>query len=169
VSETPDPVPQRIGDAERDEAATYLREALAQGRLEPEEFDERIDRALKAKTQSDLEPLFKDLPGPKPGQGLSPSPGFQAPPWQGGAEPPASPGEDVAVPPATGAVARPEPSDRALMIVSAIAWPLTIMAMFATHWQFWWLVFIPIAISSIAGGRRHQERERDERRRDGHS
>ncbi len=54
------------------------------------------------------------------------------------------------------------------MIVSAIAWPLTIMAMFATHWQFWWLVFIPIAISSIAGGRRHQERDRDGRHHGGH-
>ena len=166
MSQTPDPVPQRIGDAEGDEAATYLREALAQGRLEPAEFDERLDQALKARTQSDLEPLFKDLPGPKPGQGLSPAPGFQAPPWQGGAEPPAPPVQNLAVPTATGEVARPESSDRALMIVSALAWPLTIMAMFATHWEYWWLVFIPIAISSITGGRHHQ---RGERHRGGHS
>jgi hypothetical protein len=168
VSQTPDPVPQRIGDAERDQAATYLREALAQGRLEPEEFDERLDQALKARTQSDLEPLFEDLPGPKPGQGLAAAPGFQAPPWQGGVEPPVSSSQDVAVPAASAAAARPKSSDRALMIVSAIAWPLTIMAMFATHWQFWWLVFIPIAISSIAGGRRHQERDRDGRHHGGH-
>jgi len=169
VSQTPDPVPQRIGDAERDEAATYLREALAEGRLEPNEFDERLDQALKARTQSDLEPLFKDLPGPKPGQRLSSAPGFQAPPWQGGAEPAASPSDKLAVRAASGAVARPESTNRALMMVSALAWPLTIMAMFATHWQYWWLVFIPIAISSIAGGRRHHDRERDERHRGGHS
>lgn len=48
------------------------------------------------------------------------------------------------------------------MIVSAIAWPQTIMAMFATHWNYWWLVFILIALTSIVGGRHHQ---RDERHR----
>ncbi len=160
MSQTPDPVPQRVGDAERDQAATYLREALAQGRLEPAEFDERLDRALRAKTQADLEPLFEDLPGPKPGQTVAPGSSFQAPPWQGGAEPPS---RDVAVPAGSGTVAKPASGDRALMLVTALAWPLTIMAMFATNWHYWWLVFIPIAISSITGGRRHRDRERDQR------
>jgi hypothetical protein len=147
-------VPQRIGDAERDQATTYLREALAQGRLEQDEFDERLDRALRAKTQADLDPLFRDLPGPKPGQGLAPAAGFQAPPWQRGAEPPVQP----AAPPPGNEVARTDQTNRALNVVAAVAWPLTIMLCFIVGWQYWWLIFIPIAISSFAGSKHQQNR-----------
>lgn len=52
----------RIGDAERDQAAAALGEHYAAGRLSQEEFDERSDRALVARVQQDLEPLFADLP-----------------------------------------------------------------------------------------------------------
>jgi hypothetical protein len=48
VPEHFDAVPQRIGDAERDRAAEYLREHLAAGRLELEEFDDRLSSALTA-------------------------------------------------------------------------------------------------------------------------
>ena len=85
MSEQGQPVPQRIGDAERDRAAELLREHMAQGRLSAEEFDERVDAALKAKVASDLDPLFSDLPGPRPGQGVATTPGPHAPPWQAAA------------------------------------------------------------------------------------
>jgi hypothetical protein len=52
----------RIGDAERDTAASELGEHFAAGRLTREEFDERLGRAWAAKTRDDLEPLFLDLP-----------------------------------------------------------------------------------------------------------
>ena len=55
-------VPVRIGDAERDRAIATLGDHFAAGRLTAEEFDERMDQALKARFNEDLEPLFADLP-----------------------------------------------------------------------------------------------------------
>jgi uncharacterized protein DUF1707 len=52
----------RIGTAEREQAASDLGEHLAAGRLSTEEFDERVQQAWAARTASDLEPLFRDLP-----------------------------------------------------------------------------------------------------------
>jgi hypothetical protein len=52
----------RIGYAERERAASDLSEHLAAGRLTTEEFDERVQRVYGARTASDLEPLFRDLP-----------------------------------------------------------------------------------------------------------
>ena len=40
----------RIGDAERDEAITLLREHMSAGRITAEEFDERIDRENQGRT-----------------------------------------------------------------------------------------------------------------------
>ena len=56
--------PVRIGDTERDSAVSALGDHFAAGRLTREEFDERIDKAMEARFQSDLQPLFADLPGP---------------------------------------------------------------------------------------------------------
>ncbi len=53
----------RIGDLERDAAVTALGEHYAAGRLTKEEFDDRADVAWRARTRSDLAPLFADLPG----------------------------------------------------------------------------------------------------------
>ena len=66
LADVTEPVPQRIGDTDRDQAADALREHLAQGRLSQDEFDERMSVALSAKTAADLEPLFADLPEPRP-------------------------------------------------------------------------------------------------------
>ena len=55
-------VPVRIGDAERDRAIASLGDHFAAGRLTAEEFDQRMDQALKARFNEDLEPLFADLP-----------------------------------------------------------------------------------------------------------
>ena len=60
--------PLRIGDAERNRAAELLGEHMAEGRLTQAEFDERLSAALNAKVATDLEPLFRDLPGPNPGK-----------------------------------------------------------------------------------------------------
>jgi hypothetical protein len=54
----------RIGDAERDHAAAALGEHYATGRLSKEEYDERSERVWAARFQSELEPLFADLPSP---------------------------------------------------------------------------------------------------------
>ena len=83
-----EPVPQRIGDTDRDQAADALREHLAQGRISQDEFDERMSVALSAKTAADLEPLFADLPEPRPAalKGVEP----MSTPWPA-YNPPATP------------------------------------------------------------------------------
>jgi hypothetical protein len=57
-----------VGDAERYQAATALGEHFATGRLDQEEYDNRVREAYAARTRADLERLFTDLPGPAPFQ-----------------------------------------------------------------------------------------------------
>jgi hypothetical protein len=52
----------RASDAERDEVAAVLSEALAQGRLTSTELAERIDATYAARTRAELVPLTADLP-----------------------------------------------------------------------------------------------------------
>ncbi|WP_329116532.1 DUF1707 SHOCT-like domain-containing protein [Streptomyces sp. NBC_01353] len=52
----------RASDADRDRIADILRDALAEGRLDPEEHSERIDAVYRAKTVGELEPIVRDLP-----------------------------------------------------------------------------------------------------------
>lgn len=54
----------RASDADRDRAASVLNDALAEGRLTPEEHSERLDSIYAAKTQAELVPLIQDLPAP---------------------------------------------------------------------------------------------------------
>jgi hypothetical protein len=54
--------PLRIGDTERDRAIAALGDHFAAGRLNTEEFEERVDKAITARFNDDLEPLFADLP-----------------------------------------------------------------------------------------------------------
>ncbi|MFG6191737.1 DUF1707 domain-containing protein [Nonomuraea sp. JJY05] len=51
----------RASDAERDQVIELLRVAVADGRLDPVEFDERLDAALAARTIDALAPLVTDL------------------------------------------------------------------------------------------------------------
>ncbi len=54
----------RIGDAERDAAATDLGEHYAAGRLTLDELNERLDAVFAAKTHGQLTRIMADLPGP---------------------------------------------------------------------------------------------------------
>ncbi|MEV6634180.1 DUF1707 domain-containing protein [Actinoplanes sp. NPDC051470] len=56
----------RAGDGDRDAVAARLKEALDDGRLDLHEYDERLQRALAAKTYADLDGLTDDLPGTVP-------------------------------------------------------------------------------------------------------
>ena len=51
----------RASDADRDRVIELLRAAVADGRLAPAEFDERLDAALAARTIDALAPLTADL------------------------------------------------------------------------------------------------------------
>ncbi|QJS11715.1 DUF1707 and DUF2154 domain-containing protein [Streptomyces argyrophyllae] len=58
-----DAVPDlRASDADRDRVAEVLRDALAEGRLDMAEFDERLEAAYRARTYGELAPLTRDLP-----------------------------------------------------------------------------------------------------------
>ncbi|CAL9547506.1 DUF1707 SHOCT-like domain-containing protein [Streptomyces sp. enrichment culture] len=52
----------RCSDADRDRIADILREALAEGRLTPDEHAERVAGALAARTAGELEAFIRDLP-----------------------------------------------------------------------------------------------------------
>jgi len=125
----PGPVQPRIGDAEREQAIGYLQEHMAQGRLDRTEFDERLTRAFAARTAADLQPLFQDLPDPRPGTGLAP---VGPPPWP------------AAVPTGAHAVHAPsaEPREhmpRGVTIALAAVWPAAILLSVATSFRFWWI------------------------------
>lgn len=51
----------RASDADRDRVIELLHSAIADGRLDPVEFDERLDAALAARTIDALAPLTADL------------------------------------------------------------------------------------------------------------
>jgi hypothetical protein len=53
----------RASDADRDAVAERLRHAAAEGRLEPEELEQRLHAALRARTYGELRWLTDDLPG----------------------------------------------------------------------------------------------------------
>ncbi len=52
---------QRVGDLERASACDALADHYAAGRLDPAELDDRLARALAARSQDDLRVLFADL------------------------------------------------------------------------------------------------------------
>lgn len=76
----------RIGDAERERAAADLGEHFAQGRLSADEHAERLEQVWVAKTQAQLVPLFRDLPGgaygARPATVPAPGPSRRQPTWR---------------------------------------------------------------------------------------
>lgn len=56
----------RVSDADRERVTARLREHFAEGRLTPDELDERITATLNAKTFGDLRGILADLPEPGP-------------------------------------------------------------------------------------------------------
>lgn len=124
----PEPSP-RIGDVERDEAVSLLQDHLAAGRLDNTEFDDRLGTALEARTYGELTPLFADLPGRRPG------------------EPTPAPVPVVPGPPSAEVERRKQIGG----IVVGALWPAAIVVCFATSWQFWWIMLVPIFLSGVIG------------------
>ncbi|ANW67773.1 hypothetical protein BCA37_15610 [Mycobacterium sp. djl-10] len=52
----------RVGDAEREQVAGLLQQAVSQGMLTLDEFTERMDAALAARTRGELGVVVADLP-----------------------------------------------------------------------------------------------------------
>ncbi|GAB3920029.1 hypothetical protein GCM10011575_35670 [Microlunatus endophyticus] len=134
----------RIGDRERDQATECLREHMAAGRLDPVEFDHRIETALTARYAEDLQPLFVDLPAPRPDL-----PTVRSEP---------APQRTVVAPPA------PKPtesirSSAGWRTASALAWAAAIIVCFASSWNLWWVLFVPLLMGGC-GGAGHDRRQR---------
>jgi hypothetical protein len=55
-----------VSDQDRDEVVQIVQAAFAEGRLDDDEFDERIRAALTARTSAELEKLTVDLPAGAP-------------------------------------------------------------------------------------------------------
>ena len=72
----------RLSDADRDRGTARLHDHFAEGRLTPEELDERVTATLNAKTFGDLRRVMADLPGPAPAPAQAQQvPPRAAPPW----------------------------------------------------------------------------------------
>ena len=63
----------RVSDADRDRAVAELSEHFQTGRLAQEEFEDRTERALQARTGSELSELFTDLPQGQARVGMPPA------------------------------------------------------------------------------------------------
>ncbi|GLX18320.1 DUF1707 SHOCT-like domain-containing protein [Streptomyces lavendulae] len=57
-----EPPALRASDADRERVVDRLRDAVAEGRLDMEEFEERLEAAYTSRTYAELEPLTRDLP-----------------------------------------------------------------------------------------------------------
>jgi hypothetical protein len=70
-------------DADRERVADRLRQAATEGRILAEELEERVSRALRARTYGELDELVADLPGSGRPSGGDCNPGaWPAPtPW----------------------------------------------------------------------------------------
>jgi Domain of unknown function (DUF1707) len=70
----------RVSDAERTEVADLLSQHYQDGRLDQDEFNQRLDQAMHARTYRELNGLFADLPptgtsgGTEVTEGLRPRP-----------------------------------------------------------------------------------------------
>ena len=80
----------RASDRERDAVLQRVQQAFAEGRLDDNEFDERMRATLTAKTHAELDVLLKDLPATTadgqataPAPVAGPAPGKYAIAWKG--------------------------------------------------------------------------------------
>ena len=73
----------RASDADRDRVASLLQEHHAAGRLTAEEFAERMEAALRARTLGELDELLADLPHTDLRHYVLPDDSLHRPPAQG--------------------------------------------------------------------------------------
>lgn len=118
----------RIGDSERGAAVERLQQFHAEGRLTDEELEERVAVALAAKTNSDLAPLFTDLPGGATGALSSRPSSWLAPSDPATAVAPSAPVQGYS----------PVPYEPMRQPPQRTAW-----------YAQWWVILLPIALTVI--------------------
>jgi hypothetical protein len=155
-SDEPTAAATRIGNGEREAAVAALRVHHTQGRLDSREYENRAVEARQARTWADLDPLFLDLPDPKPVAGALPAPSAPQPV---GPTQLAGPSEPESAAQLQRGSLVPEPWATWLMTLTPFA---ALIVFFATgNWE--WFLAIPIA-GVIIYGPRGSHRDRDRRR-----
>jgi hypothetical protein len=165
---------KRIGNGEREAAVSALKVHHADGRLDSREYEDRALQARAARTWADLDPLFVDLPEPRPVPGavppqLPPQLPTQLPPAQAPASLPGTVG-----PAASPSGSAPAPYQRtsllpepwAAWVMSLTPFAALIIFLITDDWE--WFLAIPIAGIVIYGPDGHhadRNRNRDRRRR----
>jgi hypothetical protein len=119
MSEPVPPSGVRIGSAERDAALDSLGAHLRAGRLDPEEYSDRVAAVATARYTSDLMPLFADLPADPAGPSPAAAPVSLA-----------KPGRPVL------------PRSRLMALVPLVALVLFFVFGFAGGWSWSWLFFL---------------------------
>jgi hypothetical protein len=71
----------RVGDSEREAVGEILRREHVDGRLDSDEFQERLERCLTAKTYAELDELVADLPSPEAEHGQTTGRAWGWRPW----------------------------------------------------------------------------------------
>ena len=146
----------RAGDGDRKQVADQLKTALDEGRLDPSEYDERIQRTYAAKTYADLDGLLDDLPGTVPVQHSQVQPAAPAPAMGTPVDRPHAVGRQMAhwVGPYAGVI-----------LVCTLIWLITSIS--SGQLQYFWPVWmlIPLILGVFGqwfgdGGRRDRRRRR---------
>ncbi len=131
MAESPD---LRVSDADRERTADLLRRHAGEGRLDPEELDERLTRAYAARTAGELAELTSDLPDGVLRDDSAARPSFPRGKWLG----------PLLFPP----------------LVCTLIWLAT--GAHAPFWPIW--VFLGVGIAALAKGLGvddHKDRPRD--------
>jgi Domain of unknown function (DUF1707) len=113
----------RASDADREQVAERLRNACTEGRITPDELDDRLHSALTARTYAELSRVVRDLPSPRSPARRRSSAGVAL----GGA------GSALAF-------ARARPFIAVAVVVPLLIITLAIVTGVFAVWAIWWLV-----------------------------
>ena len=174
---------ERLSDAERETAVQQLATARGEGRLRPDEFEQRATSARAAVTRGELATLFSDLPAPSTAQPAPPAGSFATTaPFMGG---PSSPGayddqarsgayddsRDIGDPGGSGSTGVHALGGRwgttIMALTPFIALVLFFVTSYAVGWAWSWLWFLLIPVVGIivyGPGSDGRGRDRDRRR-----
>ncbi|GIF12292.1 uncharacterized protein DUF1707 [Actinoplanes teichomyceticus] len=127
----------RAGDSDRQRVADQLKFALDEGRLDLNEYDERVQRAYAARTYGDLDGLLDDLPGAVPPQRARIEPHA--------AQPVPAPGR----PGGHGGGRHTFTSAVAAFVICTLVWAITVVT--TGHAYYFWpaWVLIPVVVTGI--------------------
>jgi hypothetical protein len=139
----------RVSDAERNAVVELLGQHYAEGRLDQAEFDERVNRAMAAKTRGDLEGLFDDLPELGHDAPAAGGPGVPAGPY--------GPGIPVRVRRGRG-ILRPLLFVALVLIAANVTWHAFFFTSFLVVKPLIWALVIAVGIVFISRFARHRDR-----------